>query len=74
MTASDLRVKTWQASTRRRYRYEPSDLLSALYLRYCDMFVPDDKGQLGCLTEIAAAASLSVKIVRYKDFKLKFIS
>jgi hypothetical protein len=55
------------------YRCERSDLLSALYLPYCDIFITDDKGQLRCLPEIAAASNMSVEILRYKDFRKKFI-
>jgi hypothetical protein len=54
------------------YRAERSDLLSALYLPYCDIFVTDDKRQLRCLPEVAAALNLPVEIVRYADFKRKF--
>ena len=42
------------------YRAERSDLLSALYLPYCDIFVTDDKRQLRCLPEIAGVARSSV--------------
>jgi len=53
------------------YRAGRSDLLSALYLPYCDIFVTDDKRQLRCLPEIAAVACPSVEILRYVDFRKK---
>ena len=56
------------------YRCERSDLLSALYLPFCDIFVTDDKRQVRCLREIALAANIPVEILRYKDFRQKFIS
>jgi len=55
------------------YRAGRSDLLSALYLPYCDIFVSDDKVQLRCLPEIAGVCYPSVEILRYKDFRKKFI-
>ena len=55
------------------YRAERSDLLSALYLPYFDIFVTDDKRQLRCLPEIATAANLSVEILRYAAFRRKFL-
>jgi hypothetical protein len=55
------------------YRAERSDLLSALYLPFCDIFVTDDKRQLRCLPEIAAVVWPSVQILRYVDFRKKFI-
>jgi hypothetical protein len=55
------------------YRAERSDLLSALYLPYCDIFVTDDARQLRCLPEIAAAAGLTVEILRWRDFRKRFL-
>jgi hypothetical protein len=55
------------------YRAERSDLVSALYLPYCDIFVTDDKRQLRCLPEIATASNLSVEILRYAAFRKKFL-
>jgi len=55
------------------YRAERSDLLSALYMPYCDIFVTDDKRQLRCLPEIAAVCCPSVEILRYADLRKRFI-
>jgi hypothetical protein len=55
------------------YRAERSDLLSALYLPYCHIFVTDDKRQLRCLPEIAGVAWPTVEILRYSDFRKRFI-
>ena len=49
------------------YRAERSDLLSALYLPYCDIFVTDNKRQLRCLPEIAGVARSSVEILKDPD-------
>jgi hypothetical protein len=54
------------------YRAGKFDLLSALYLPYCDIFVTDDVRQLRCLPEIAATVKLSVEILKYAAFKQKF--
>jgi hypothetical protein len=44
------------------------DLLSAVYLPYCDGFVTDDKSQYNALRDIAKIASLKTKVMRYSDF------
>jgi hypothetical protein len=46
-----------------------NDQMMAVYLPYCDVFLTDDGSQHRCLTEIALAARIPVKIVLYRDFR-----
>ncbi len=49
-------------------RIGKTDLYCALYLPYCDLYITDDDEQRRCLTEIAAAAKLPVKILSFAEF------
>lgn len=45
------------------------DLMMAVYLPYCDVFVTDDRAQCRCLKEVAMEANWSVSIQSYVDFR-----
>jgi hypothetical protein len=44
------------------------DLMSTVYLPYCDIFVTCDEGQYGALTAIAPEAEVGTSVCKYKTF------
>ena len=51
-----------------------TDLLSATFLPYCNIFVTDDIGQCTAFRKIAVEAHLSTEIVLYRDFTQPYLS
>jgi hypothetical protein len=54
-------------------RIGKTDLFSAIYLPYCDLYITGDDEQRRCLTEIAAAANLPVEILAFTDFSIRLM-
>jgi hypothetical protein len=50
------------------------DLFCSAYLPYCDLYITNDDEQRMCLTEIGAAAKLSVEILSFTDFSNRLMS
>jgi hypothetical protein len=58
---------------KKRKRVGMTDLLCAIYLPYCDMYVTDDDEQRRCLREIAAAARLPVEVRSFAEFSSRLM-
>jgi hypothetical protein len=56
------------APVKKKKRVGKTDLFSAIYLPYCDLYITDDDEQRRCMTEIAVAAKLPVEILSFRDF------
>ena len=49
------------------------DLLMAIYLPYCRVFVTHDSDQEACLRDIAAVAHLDTEILSYTEFRSRLL-
>jgi hypothetical protein len=49
------------------------DLLMAIYLPYCRVFVTHDDDQEACLNDMAAVANLDTEILSYRDFRERLL-
>jgi hypothetical protein len=49
------------------------DLLMAIYLPYCRVFVTHDDDQEACLRDMAAVAGLDTEILSYRDFRARLL-
>ena len=45
------------------------DLLMAVYLAYCRVFVTNDRDQLKCLRKMGAVAGLDTEVLTYREFR-----
>jgi hypothetical protein len=59
---------------RKKKRAGRIDLLMAVYLPYCRVFVTHDDDQVACLREMAAVANLDREILSYDDFRSRIFS
>jgi hypothetical protein len=65
---SHYRECTFDPRGQRVGRAGRDDLMSAVYLPYCDVFVTDDAGQYGALCDIAEIGEPNGKPLRFADF------
>jgi hypothetical protein len=55
------------------YRAGRQDLLSAVYLPYCDSYVTDDGKQARCLQVVASECNIDVMVLPYNEFRSRLI-
>ena len=56
------------------HRADRLDVLMAIYLPYCDVFVTNDPKQGTCLREIASEADIDALVLAYERFRTSLVA